>query len=92
MAHPIVETKWTLEKIRTFLNNMDSELDEAEYQLSKSEEVIESAEKWEGTKAEIKPLVEKAIRTLEDAGYTSADKSIMDTLKLLSTVVKELEK
>lgn len=98
MTHPIVETKWQLDKIRALVNQIDTELDEAEYQAAQAEEVIEQDSKWEEAKDNVDSLAQQALSELE--GIEHLDGSDIEDIKSrtvfaalkLKDILKELEK
>lgn len=94
MAHPIIETKWQLDKIRELVNQLDPVLDEAEYQATQAEEAIEQASKWEEAKENVESLAQQVILILEDgvSSVEEADEQAIKALDLLRDLVKELEK
>lgn len=94
MAHPIVETKWQLDKIRELVNQLDTELDEADYQANQAEEAIEQTSKWEEAKENVESLAQQAILILEDdvSSVEEADEQAIKVIDLLRDLVKELEK
>lgn len=100
-AHPIIETKWQLDKIRELTNQLDTVLDEEEYQAGQAEEAIEQASKWEETKEEVVSLVQQVMYKLDPldvmgAGSPDDLQEIHDGLHeaydLLIKLLKELEK
>ena len=101
MAHPIVETKWQLDKIRELLNQLDTELDEAEYQANQAEEAIEQASKWEEAKEEAVSLVQQIMYKLDPLDVMGAGSpddlqeihdGVHEAYDLLIKLLKELEK
>lgn len=96
MVHPIIETKWQLDKIRELTNQLDTVLDEAEYQANQAEEAIEQASKWEEAKEEAISLVRQAMRELDELDYDGTEpetnRGIDRAYDKLREVVKELEK
>ena len=94
-AHPIVETKWELDKMRVLMHQLDEALDEADYRAAQAEEAIEQASKWEEAKENVESLVQRAVSTLElydENDVTAALEASVKAINLLDEVLKELNK
>lgn len=95
MVHPNVETKWQLDKIRELVNQIDKELDEADFRINQSEELRDQEDKREIDRKALASLAQNACKELEDvdmADERAVHDSMVTAIKAFAEIIKELNK